>query len=126
MNNIADGNKENENADMTTIHIDPEDTLLRRADVVLSEQGLSIPQAIRQWLSLIAGREFLPIEQRQPNRTTLDAMQERDEDLPSFTSTTELMMYLGGNAALGLCEQSKNSSYQQWPPHVCRSEAWPR
>lgn len=99
MNNIADGNEENENADMTTIHIDLEDTLLRRADVVLSEQGLSIPQAIRQWLSLIAGQEFLPIEQGQPNRTTLDAMQERDEDLPSFTSTTELMMHLGENAA---------------------------
>nr|VFJ47799.1 MAG: Antitoxin component of the RelBE or YafQ-DinJ toxin-antitoxin module [Candidatus Kentron sp. DK] len=84
---------------MTTIHIDLEDTLVRRADAVLSERGLSIPQAIGQWLSLIAEQECLPIDQGKPNKTTADAMRERDEDLPSFTSVAGLMEYLRGDCA---------------------------
>nr|VFJ76834.1 MAG: hypothetical protein BECKFW1821C_GA0114237_11105 [Candidatus Kentron sp. FW] len=37
---------------------------------------------------------FLENPTSQPNKTTIDAMGERDEDLPSFSSTDKLMAYL--------------------------------
>nr|VFJ44011.1 MAG: addiction module antitoxin, RelB/DinJ family [Candidatus Kentron sp. DK] len=79
---------------MTTIHIDLDDGLLQRANAVLSEGGLSLSGAIRQWLTLIADKDPLPIEPGEPNETTIRAMEEREEDLPSFSSTNALMAYL--------------------------------
>lgn len=79
---------------MTTIHVNLEDSLFRRADAALSEQGMSISEAVQQWLVLIAAGEPLPFEPRQPNTKTIDAMREREEDLPSFASVDELMGYL--------------------------------
>nr|VFJ76300.1 MAG: Antitoxin component of the RelBE or YafQ-DinJ toxin-antitoxin module [Candidatus Kentron sp. FM]VFJ76439.1 MAG: Antitoxin component of the RelBE or YafQ-DinJ toxin-antitoxin module [Candidatus Kentron sp. FM]VFK23091.1 MAG: Antitoxin component of the RelBE or YafQ-DinJ toxin-antitoxin module [Candidatus Kentron sp. FM] len=79
---------------MTTIHLDLDDTLLWRADTVLSQQGLSIPEAVGQWLTLVATGDALPMESGQPNQTTIDAMEECDEDLPSFGCVDTLMAYL--------------------------------
>jgi len=79
---------------MTAIHIDIDDALLRRADAVLSEQGLSIPQAVQQWLTFVVAGDGLPMESREPNQTTIDAMREHDGDLPSFACVDELMAYL--------------------------------
>nr|VFK24158.1 MAG: addiction module antitoxin, RelB/DinJ family [Candidatus Kentron sp. MB]VFK30530.1 MAG: addiction module antitoxin, RelB/DinJ family [Candidatus Kentron sp. MB]VFK75288.1 MAG: addiction module antitoxin, RelB/DinJ family [Candidatus Kentron sp. MB] len=82
---------------MTTIHLELDDGLLQRANAVLSERGLSLSGAIQQWLALIADKDLLPIEPENPNETTIRAMREREEDLPSFTSTNELMAYLHEN-----------------------------
>jgi len=79
---------------MTAIHLELDDGLLQRANAVLSEGGLSLSGAIGQWLALIADQAPLPIEPREPNETTIRAMREREEDLPSFTSTNALMAYL--------------------------------
>lgn len=79
---------------MTTIHINLDDALLRRADAVLSERNLSISEAIVQWLTRIADEDGLPMEPGDPNATTIDAMRERDEALPSFICANELMAYL--------------------------------
>lgn len=79
---------------MTTIHINLDDSLFQQADAVLSEQGLSITEAVHQWLTLIAAGEPLPFGSRRPNAKTLAAMNEREEDLPSFSSVDKLMGYL--------------------------------
>jgi addiction module RelB/DinJ family antitoxin len=79
---------------MATIHVNLDDSLFQRADAVLSERGLSVTEAVQQWLALIAAGEPLPFGTNQPNAQTLAVMQEREEDLPSFTSVDELMEYL--------------------------------
>nr|VFK26143.1 MAG: addiction module antitoxin, RelB/DinJ family [Candidatus Kentron sp. MB]VFK35460.1 MAG: addiction module antitoxin, RelB/DinJ family [Candidatus Kentron sp. MB]VFK77403.1 MAG: addiction module antitoxin, RelB/DinJ family [Candidatus Kentron sp. MB] len=82
---------------MTTIHISLDDALLRRADAVLSDHGLSIQEAALQWLTRIAAGDGLPMEPGQPNKTTINAMREHDEALPSFISVDELMKHLHEN-----------------------------
>ncbi|CAK0781568.1 Addiction module antitoxin, RelB/DinJ family [Gammaproteobacteria bacterium] len=79
---------------MTTIHVNLDDSLFQRADSVLAQQGLSITEAVQQWLILIAAGEPLPFAPMRPNAKTLAAMREHEEDLPSFSSVDGLMGHL--------------------------------
>lgn len=82
---------------MTIIQINLDDTLFHQANAILSAQGLSIPEAIKQWLSSIATGEQFYFNFEQPNADTYAAMYECEEDLPSFTSVDTLMEHLREN-----------------------------
>lgn len=79
---------------MTTININFDDAVYQQAAIILSTQGLSITEAIQLWITMVAKGESLPFNSKQPNTVTIAAMNEREEDLLSFTSINALMEHL--------------------------------
>ena len=65
---------------------------------VLAAMGLTISEAIRILLTMIARDKELPFEPLIPNEETIAAMQEaRSEDLPNFNSVDELFEELNAD-----------------------------
>lgn len=50
------------------------------AEVVLSEMGMSMGEAIRLFLTQVSLRQEFPVELKIPNKTTLKAMSDKSTD----------------------------------------------
>lgn len=75
----------------TTIHVSIDENVNARATEALMKMGLSVPDAVRALLTLVAAEKTLPFAIDTPNAETLAAMREVEfGDLPRFGSMQEL------------------------------------
>lgn len=74
---------------MITTRVDP--NLKADAEKVLSKLGISTTEAINLFLSQVRLRKGLPFDVKIPNKTTLKAMQDAEEErnLSSYDSLDE-------------------------------------
>ena len=76
----------------SSIRVRINEDIKQQAKAVLEDVGLSISDAVRMLLTRTAKEQHLPFEPMQPNKKTLAAMQELDnEDKETFNSVEDLM-----------------------------------
>ena len=74
------------------VHVRVDERVKELATKALADLGLSVSDAVRVLLTLVAREKTLPFELRAPNSKTVAAMEEaRGGKLRSFSSVSDLM-----------------------------------